>query len=82
MKTSSTNNITRKVGIIVALKFENCNCGKKINEFMFDFFLCDSLEDKIVYVRVYHSEYKVFLCLNCVSVFNLWASHKKTHFYS
>jgi hypothetical protein len=28
MKISSTNNITRKVGIIVALKFENCNINK------------------------------------------------------
>jgi hypothetical protein len=38
-----TNNITREVRITGALKFENCNInvtvGKKINEFMSDFFV-------------------------------------------
>jgi hypothetical protein len=52
MKTSSTNNITREVGITGALKVENCNINvtakKKLNEFMSDF-LCDPLENKIVY---------------------------------
>jgi hypothetical protein len=50
LQTSSTNNVTKEVGIIGVLKFENSNinviAGKK-NEFMSDFF-CDPLEDKII----------------------------------
>jgi hypothetical protein len=53
MKTSGSNNITRKVGITVALKFENCNinvtAGKKLMSSCSIFF-CDPLEDKIVYI--------------------------------
>jgi hypothetical protein len=47
MESSSTNNITKEVGITSALKFENCNINvpKKLNEFMSDFF-CDLLENK------------------------------------
>jgi hypothetical protein len=49
MKTSSTNNITREVGIPGALKFENCNitvtAGKK-HVFMSDYFFVIRLKIK------------------------------------
>jgi hypothetical protein len=50
MQTSSTNNVTKEVGIIGVLKFENCNinviAGKKMSSC--PIFFCDPLEDKII----------------------------------
>jgi hypothetical protein len=82
MKTSSTNNITREVGITGALKFENCDinvtAGKKINEFMSDF-LCDPLESKIVYIiqsrRSFCASPNLLISISRLTT-------KKTHFYS
>jgi hypothetical protein len=34
MKTSGSNNVTRKVGITVALKFENCNMNVTAGKIM------------------------------------------------
>jgi hypothetical protein len=34
MKTSGSNNITRKVGITVALKFKNCNMNVTAGKIM------------------------------------------------
>jgi hypothetical protein len=75
-----TNNIaTRELGIIGALKFENCkleNCYFTINaakENKSIRFFCDSLGDKIVFriegLFVLHP----VADLDFVSVFNLWA---------
>jgi hypothetical protein len=46
---------------------------------MFDFF-CDPLEDKIVYIIRVEDLFvlRPVVDLSCVSVFNVWAWHKKT----
>jgi hypothetical protein len=48
------------------------------------FFFCDPLEDKILYSYIVQSLFvlRPVADLDFVSVFNLWAQPKTTHFYS